>query len=127
MKQFKLNQTYFKVLITIKALNDQHYYPLNEGIYKILSGVVDEETKPFIDLDSFGTLISYSSKKVCRLTMMLYRYGYLGRVFDSNTKELYFSLTEKGEKVTETFLKGIKNHSLEKAKIVLLQLSKLTR
>lgn len=116
MKQFKLNQTYFKVLITIKALNDQHFYPLNEGIYKILSGVVDEETKPFIDLDSFGTLISYSSKKVCRLTMMLYRYGYIGRVFDSNTKELYFSLTEKGEKVTETFLKRHKKPFARKSK-----------
>ena len=105
MKEFKLNQTYFKVLITIKGLNDLHYYPLNEGIYKILVGVVDEETKPFIDFDCFGTLISFTSKKVCRLTMMLYRYGYIGRVFDTNTKTLYFSLTEKGEKVTTAFLK----------------------
>ena len=29
MKEVKLNQTYYKVLITIKALNDLHYYPLN--------------------------------------------------------------------------------------------------
>ena len=81
MKEVKLNQTYYKVLITIKALNDLHYYPLNEGIYKILVGVVDEDTKPFVDLDCFGTLISFTSKKVCRLTMMLYRYGYIGRIF----------------------------------------------
>ena len=71
MKEVKLNQTYYKVLITIKALNDLHYYPLNEGIYKILVGVVDEDTKQFVDLDCFGTLISFTSKKVCRLTMML--------------------------------------------------------
>ena len=104
MKEVKLNQTYYKVLITIKALNDLHYYPLNEGIYKILVGVVDEDTKPFVDLDCFGTLISFTSKKVCRLTMMLYRYGYLGRVFDTQTKKLYFSLTDKGLAATESFL-----------------------
>ncbi len=105
MKEVKLNQTYYKVLITIKALNDLHYYPLNEGIYKILVGVVDEDTKPFVDLDCFGTLISFTSKKVCRLTMMLYRYGYIGRIFDTQTKKLYFSLTDKGVEVTEAFLK----------------------
>ncbi len=105
MKEVKLNQTYYKVLITIKALNDLHYYPLNEGIYKILVGVVDEDTKLFVDLDCFGTLISFTSKKVCRLTMMLYRYGYIGRIFDTQTKKLYFSLTDKGIEVTEAFLK----------------------
>lgn len=105
MKEVKLNQTYYKVLITIKALNDLHYYPLNEGIYKILVGVVDEDTKPFVDLDCFGTLISFTSKKVCRLTMMLYRYGYIGRIFDTQTKKLYFSLTDKGIEATKAFLK----------------------
>ena len=80
MKEVKLNQTYYKVLITIKALNDLHYYP-------------------------FGTLISFTSKKVCRLTMMLYRYGYIGRIFDTQTKKLYFSLTDKGIEATDAFLK----------------------
>ncbi|MBO6261095.1 MAG: hypothetical protein J6N95_00600 [Bacilli bacterium] len=116
MKEFKLNQTYFKALVTIKALNDLHYYPLNEGIYKILVGIVDEDTKQFVDLDSFGTLISFTSKKVCRLTMMLYRYGYIGRVFDTKTKELYFSLTDKGYKVTEQFLKKHKKPFARRSK-----------
>ena len=116
MKEFKLNQTYFKALVTIKALNDLHYYPLNEGIYKILVGIVDEDTKQFVDLDSFGTLISFTSKKVCRLTMMLYRYGYIGRVFDTKTKELYFSLTDKGYKATEQFLKKHKKPFARKSK-----------
>ena len=116
MKEFKLNQTYFKALVTIKALNDLHYYPLNEGIYKILVGIVDEDTKQFVDLDSFGTLISFTSKKVCRLTMMLYRYGYIGRVFDTKTKELYFSLTDKGYKAAEQFLKKHKKPFARRSK-----------
>ena len=118
MKEVKLNQTYYKVLITIKALNDLHYYPLNEGIYKILVGVVDEDTKQFVDLDCFGTLISFTSKKVCRLTMMLYRYGYLGRVFDTQTKKLYFSLTDKGIEATETFLRNHKKPFARRSKNV---------
>ena len=116
MKEVKLNQTYYKVLITIKALNDLHYYPLNEGIYKILVGIVDEDTKQFVDLDCFGTLISFTSKKVCRLTMMLFRYGYIGRVFDTKTKKLYFSLTDKGIEVTELFLKKHKKPFARKSK-----------
>ena len=116
MKEVKLNQTYYKVLITIKALNDLHYYPLNEGIYKILVGVVDEDTKQFTDLDCFGTLISFTSKKVCRLTMMLYRYGYIGRIFDTQTKTLYFSLTDKGREVTESFLKNHKKPFARRSK-----------
>lgn len=116
MKEVKLNQTYYKVLITIKALNDLHYYPLNEGIYKILVGVVDEDTKQFTGLDCFGTLISFTSKKVCRLTMMLYRYGYIGRIFDAQTKTLYFSLTDKGREVTESFLKNHKKPFARRSK-----------
>ena len=116
MKEVKLNQTYYKVLITIKALNDLHYYPLNEGIYKILVGQVDADTRQFVDLDCFGTLISFTSKKVCRLTMMLFRYGYIGRVFDTKTKKLYFSLTEKGVKATELFLKKHKKPFAKRSK-----------
>lgn len=116
MKELKLNQTYFKVLITIKQLNDLNYYPLNEGIYKILIGVVDDETKEFTSLRSFGTLISFSSKKICRLTMMLYRHNYINRVFDSKTKKLYFSLTEKGEKAANLFLEKHKKPFAKKSK-----------
>lgn len=104
MKEMKLNQTYFKVLITLKELNDLNYFPLNEGIYKILVGIVDEETKDFVDFKSFGTLLSFSSKKVCRLTMMLYRYNYISRVFDTKSKKLYFTLTDKGQAAVDAFL-----------------------
>ena len=104
MKEIKLNQTYYKVLVTLKELNDLNYFPLNEGIYKILVGIVDEDTKDFMNFRSFGTLISFSSKKICRLTMMLYRYNYISRVFDTKTKKLYFTLTKKGEGAVNSFL-----------------------
>ena len=103
MKQFVLNQTYCKVLLTISELNKQSYYPLNEGVYKILAGINDDEVVPFNNLITFGTLTSFSSKKICHLTLMLFRNGLIGRIYDSKTKKLYLRVTEEGEKALENF------------------------
>ena len=117
MKQFVLNQTYCKVLLTISELNKLSYYPLNEGIYKILVGINDEEVTPFNNLTTFGTLTSYSSKKICHLTLMLFRHGYIGKIFDPKTKKLYFRVTEEGEKSLEQFfLKHKRNFGRRKQK-----------
>ena len=105
MKQFTINQTYYKVLLTISELNKKSYYPLNEGIYKILSGVIDDETSSFMSLITFESLSSYSSKKVCRLTLMLFRHGYIGKIFDPSSKKLYFRTTEQGEQAIIDFSK----------------------
>ena len=103
MKQFELNQTYCKVLLTISELNKQSYYPLNEGIYKILVGIIDDEVMPFSNISSFGTLTSYSSKKICHLTLMLCRKGLIGKVFDPETKKLYLRTTDKGEEALKNY------------------------
>ena len=117
MKQFALNQTYCKVLLTISELNKLSFYPLNEGVYKILAGINDEEVEPFADLVTFGTLTSYTSKKICHLTLMLFRHGYLGKIYDSKTKKLYLRVTEDGEKALEGFfLKRKKSFNKRKLK-----------
>ena len=103
MKQFELNQTYCKVLLTISELNKQSYYPLNEGIYKILVGIIDDEVMPFSNVSGFGTLTSYSSKKICHLTLMLFRKGLIGKVFDPETKKLYLRTTDKGEEALKNY------------------------
>ena len=103
MKQFVLNQTYCKVLLTISELNKLSFYPLNEGVYKILAGINDEEVAAFSGLITFGTLTSYSSKKICHLTLMLFRHGYIGKIFDPKTKKLYFRVTDEGEKALDLF------------------------
>lgn len=105
MKEFVLNQTYCKVLLTISELNKKSYYPLNEGVYKVLAGIVDDEIVPFSNLETFGTLTSYTSKRICHLTLMLFRNGYIGKIFDPATKKLYFRITEKGEEALVVFFK----------------------
>ena len=117
MKQFVLNQTYCKVLLTISELNKLSYYPLNEGVYKILAGINDEEITTFSGFITFGTLTSYSSKKICHLTLMLFRHGLIGKIFDPKTKKLYFRVTEEGEKALEQFfLKRKRNFGRRKPK-----------
>ena len=116
MKEFAINQTYYKVLLTISELNKKSYYPLNEGIYKILAGVIDEETSSFVNVLTFGTLTSYSSKKVCHLTLMLFRNKYLEKVYDPKTDELYFKITKLGEDCLEKYLK--RKHNSYSKKVV---------
>ena len=119
MKQFELNQTYCKVLLTISELNKQSYYPLNEGIYKILVGIIDDEVMPFSNISSFGTLTSYSSKKICHLTLMLFRKGFIGKVFDPETKKLYLRTTDKGEEALKKyFVKHKKGFAKRKQKSI---------
>ena len=125
MKDFKLNITYIKVLVTIKELNDDNLYPLNEGIYKILVGMEDEEANSYRYISTFGTLSSFTSKKVCRYTMMLFRYGYLGKIFDPQTKKLYFRLTDKGLEEADAFLKKHKKGFHRKKKNLSLSIVRI--
>ncbi|HHT67369.1 MAG TPA: hypothetical protein GX010_04010 [Erysipelotrichaceae bacterium] len=103
MRQLKFNQTYYKVLLTIKLLNDLNYYPLNEGVFKILSGKIDDETERFSAFPTFGTLSSFTNKKISHLTLMLFRHGYINKIFDSKRNKLYFRITEFGEQSLDTY------------------------
>ena len=105
MKHFELNQTYSKVLLTISELNKQSYYPLNEGVYKILAGIIDDEVVAFSDLPTFGTLTSYSSKKICHLTLMLFKQGLIGKIFDPKSKTLYLRITDRGEELLNSYFR----------------------
>lgn len=106
MAELKLNITFFKVLQTIMDLNKNGFYPVNEGVFKILTGQKDDETLQFSNLETYSTLISYSSKKICNLTLMLYRYKYLEKVYDEKTNELYFKVTKLGEDALSKYLKS---------------------
>ena len=119
MKHFELNQTYAKVLLTISELNKQSYYPVNEGVYKILAGVIDDESAQFSDLSTFATLTSYSSKKICHLTLMLFKQGLIGKIFDPKSKTLYLRVTDKGEEFLNSYFKKHKRtFAKRKSKVV---------
>ena len=92
-----LETTDYKILETVSLLNKDQYYPLAEGVYKILVGSDDEEIEPFKSFVTYKTLVSYSSKKVSRYIVMLLRYKYLERIYDEKSDKLYLKISAKGE------------------------------
>ena len=94
---YVLETSDLKIIETISLLNNDNYYPLAEGVYKILVGLYDEEAVKFNEFPTYKTLISYNSKKVSRLIMMLLRYHYLERVYDPSSDKLYLKVAPKGE------------------------------
>ena len=105
-KTFTFNSGYFKILHVVDNLNQNGDYPLPQGVYKILKGIVDEETKKYQDLETFGCLISYSSKKVSRYVTMLIRHEYLKKIYDPNTDDLYLQITPIGSRILNEYLKN---------------------
>lgn len=105
MKQLELTITHFKILETISSLNKKNMYPLSDGIYKIVAGIVDEETMDLINEPAFGTLISFNSKKVCRYLLAMKRYGYIKKIYNKEKDNLYFITTNLGEDALMKFHK----------------------
>ena len=108
-----LETTDYKILETISLLNKDHYYPLAQGVYKILVGSDDEEIEPFKNFPTYKTLVSYTSKKISRYIVMLLRYKYLERIYDETSDKLYLKVSIKGE--TE-LIKYHKKHKYSFAK-----------
>ena len=91
-----LETTDLKILETVSLLNEMNVYPLSEGVYLILKGDEDEQISKYSSLVTYKTLVSYSSKKVSRLIMMLLRYHYLERIYDEKSDKLYLKISDKG-------------------------------
>lgn len=116
MKELEISITHIKILDTIYSLNKKNMYPMSDGVYKIVSGTVDEETASLMDLPTFGTLISFNSKKVCRYLLALQRYGYIKKIYSKQKDNLYYSLTQKGEDEVEKYHKKHKKTYVKKKK-----------
>ena len=93
---YKLSTSDLKILETVYLLNEKGIYPLTEGVYLILVGDDSPQIKEYSDLATYKTLVSYPSKKLSRLVMMLLRYHYLERIYDEASDELYLKVAEKG-------------------------------
>ena len=117
-KRLKITSSHIKIIETVSYLNERHFYPLPEGIGKILKGAKDDETMQFVSCPTYGTLISFPSKKICRYVLMLQRYLYLDKIYDSNTNKLYLRTTDKGEATLFDYKKKHKRNFTKKDKIL---------
>lgn len=125
MSNLKLSITHQKILDTVRLLNEANFYPNSEGVYKILAGVIDEETINYKDSDTFSTLISFNIKKVSRYILLLVRYGYLEKIYDKITNDLYLKISFKGLETSQNFHKKYKKpypKSLKKLKRTIVKI-----
>ena len=118
MEELKLSITHIKILITISSLNQKGLYPVSDGIYKIVAGIIDEETANYMDEPAFGTLISFNSKKVCRYLLALQRHKYIKKVYCPQKDTLVYATTEVGEDVISKFWKRHKKPLVRKKRTV---------
>lgn len=95
--EFKLTVSHYKILQTVNELNKQKKYPTAKGINNILQGKLDPETRRYINLKTFGTLLSYPGRRLCSYILNMVRRGYLSYIYDKSSDGMYLRLTEKGE------------------------------
>lgn len=116
MKELKLVITHIKILDTISNLNKKGLYPISDGVYKIIAGIVDAETKNYLNEPTFGTLLSFNSKKTCRYLLALQRYGYIKKIYAPTKNYLVYATTMLGEDTLEKYHKKHKKAYLKKDK-----------
>ena len=111
---FKLTVSHYKILQTVNELNKMHKYPTAKGINNILQGKLDPETRKYIDLKTFGTLLSYPGRRLCSYILNMVRRGYLSYIYDKKSDDMYLRLTEKGEVEVFDYERKHKNNYTKK-------------
>lgn len=111
---FHLTVSHYKILQTVNELNKVKKYPTAKGINNILQGKLDVETRKYIDLKTFGTLLSYPGRRLCSYILNMVRRGYLSYIYDKASDNMYLRITEKGEIEVFNFEKKHKNEYTKK-------------
>lgn len=87
-----------KIIITIHDLNKDNFYPNQEGVYKILKGIVNEETIKFKNYPTFSVLISANQKKISLRISLLIRHGFIKNKYYKEMDMMLLELTDKGHR-----------------------------
>ena len=112
--EFRLTVSHYKILQTIFDLNKMKKYPTAKGVNNILMGKLDIETRQYIDLQTFGTLISFPGRRLCSYILNMVRRGYLSYIYDKKSDAMYLRVTEKGEIEVFNFERKHKNEYTHK-------------
>lgn len=95
MKTEELNLTTYKILYCVKELNNIGVSPNHIGVYKVLAGILEDETRSYQDLMSWSILISLSQKRITTLINALCKKGYLDKKMATSNGEYYFTINKK--------------------------------
>ena len=113
-KEYYPNSLEIKILLTIEYLNSLKFYPNSEGIYKLLKGIVDEETKELLNCPTFSILVSAQKKKISLKTSLLVRHDFIANKYIIEKDMMVFELSHKGKCFLKEFHKTHKKNYLRK-------------
>ena len=105
MAKNELSVSTYKILETLKCLNDQGYYALASGISKILTGVKDEETIRFANFRTFATLATFNPRKTGRAMNKLFIRGYINKIYNAELEIDYYAISMDGLFILNQYLK----------------------
>ena len=111
---FRLTVSHYKILQTVNDLNKDKKYPTAKGINNILQGKLDPETRKYVNLKTFGTLLSFPGRRLCSYILNMVRRGYLSYIYHKESDDMYLRLTEKGEVEVFNFERKHKNEYTKK-------------
>ena len=112
--EFKLTVSHYKILQTINELNKMKKYPTAKGVNNILQGKLDPETRQYINLKTFGTLLSYPGRHLSSYILNMVRRDYISYIYDKNSDGMYLRVTEKGELTVFNYERKRKNEYTKK-------------
>lgn len=104
----KISITHYKILLTIYELNKANKYPSIKGVNNILSASIDSETIKYKDLKTYGTLLSYSGRKISSCVIYLVRNDYIRFIYKNGSNDKYLILTDDGEDIMNDYQKNHK-------------------
>lgn len=111
---FRLTVSHYKILQTVNELNKMKKYPTAQGVNNILQGKLDPETRNYINLKTFGTLLSFPGRRLCSYILNMVRRGYLSYIYHKESDAMYLRVTEKGEVEVFNFERKHKNEYTKK-------------
>lgn len=86
-----------KMLSAISSLETEGYEGSAEGLSKLLKGVEDFETSPFVSAPFYGFWPSFSKKKLKGRLTQLVRHGFLKTVWVKEENDYFLVLTDLGK------------------------------
>ena len=123
-----INITDYKILYTIRYLNNLECFPSIKGVFKILTGVLDNETTSFSSVETFKSLVSMTSKRLTRDVARLFNSRFLRRIYNNENEDYYYGLTEEGQNVLieyESHHKVSIKKSKSKDKLTIIKMTNL--
>jgi hypothetical protein len=100
---YRLKRSQLKLLDLVSLLNEKDLMGSAEGLVGLVKGQLTPEVNAFKDAESFGSLTSYSPKRLKGLLRLLVQHGYLEQVYSAEEEDYFFRISPLGQAAVLTY------------------------